>query len=156
MEANMFSALLVFNLGIVCHETSLLQGGASHSSASHAFKARVLYERSNQLLISVVVTTTTMASTSTGNVIVDLLHMSLLNNQAQLCVELSEYEKSFHLLKRLLRLALNVQATLLLMRGDGAQNDDEDGYHWMMQQVDSYLLNAVTAGICPFPAASAA
>jgi hypothetical protein len=180
MEANVFAALLVFNLGIVCHQTSLQQGGGSQSSSSsssHAFnKARTLYEHSSQLLIRSGVTTSIASaeeersSSSTGNAIVDLMHMSLLNNQAQLCVECSEYEMSLHLLGRLFRLAHNVKATLLPMhnattndntrdsntiRGGGVQNDD-DGYNWMMQQVDSYLFNAVIAGLCPVITASAA
>jgi hypothetical protein len=137
-EANVFSALLVYHLGLVCHLASLVSNdGTTSPAAIHHHNhnhAKALYEQAQQLLS---ISVRTEDCSSTGNAIVDLLHLSLLNNRAQLLMaqgfhhddheDNHDHEMSRHLLGRLIRLALHVKATLLYNNNNNSSSRADDG-----------------------------
>jgi hypothetical protein len=171
-EANVFCALLVYHLGLVCHLASLFvsQDDRTFNYRHHHTKknAKALYEQAQQLLsMSVPIDD----CSSTGNAIVDLLHLSLLNNRAQLLMAQPGFHDdddramSRHLLGRLVRLALHVKTTLLYSRNialDGnstsstSTSTSKCALGWMMEQVDTYLFHAAMVGLLPLCAAAAA
>jgi hypothetical protein len=180
-EANVFCALLVYHPGLVCHLASLVSydGTAPHAAIHHHnnhqnHHAKALYEQAQQLLSISVRTEDCFA---TGNAIVDQLHLSLLNNRAQLLMARGfhhdvheghhDHEMSRHLLRRLIRLALHVKATLLYNNNDSSSHSSSSSTSssgsssssaqgWMMEQVDSYLFHAAVVGLLPLRAAAAA
>ena len=109
-------------------------------SQARLSKALSLYQKCHHLLSDA-----NVATVSSGNAVVDLVAMALLNNQAQLSFERSKYKESRALFDKLIKYT----ATVL-----GTDYGDEDITALMDVQRQNFLLNAIILN-APFVAAAA-
>jgi hypothetical protein len=126
-DGKMLSSIVIFNIALAFHLKS-----SKENSHLNLARAESLYQQSYRL-----VTTTIFRSYrggSTGNAVLDLFFMALLNNMAHLSLELCEDIKSEAMLRRLVRYALSVQST-------GYLNKELNRY--MGQQTQIFISNAV-------------
>ena len=128
------------------------QGACDHTKLA---KAQTLYRQSQQLLMNTMESyTNNNGVVATGNVLVDLLYMGLINNQAYISVEFSELEQTRDLFAQLIRFVLAVKSTSYSIYEPESQN--QYYVQFLNQQVDKFLLNAALVGLCPTNAAPAA
>jgi hypothetical protein len=162
------SAIVVFNLALCFH----LQGDLVQDHQSDRFqqlsKAKSLYRQSYTLLVNTI--KGSYNGGSTGNALVDLLVMALLNNLALLQhLEFREFSESKLVFQHLLHFASSVQSngynynsstttTSSSARrpfNSSSSTDDDDG---MGRQIDAFLQNAtsIVFGLSPSTATAAA
>jgi hypothetical protein len=134
------SAIVVYNLALVYH----LQGFNKASQVALQ-KAKHLYEHSYQLLVN---TMSSFGGEPTGNASVDLLVMALMNNLAEISLEMSGYYGDTRaMFEHLLQFAVSTS-----YRGYG----DEEVSAFMKQESSYFLLNATILGLVPAAGAAAA
>jgi hypothetical protein len=133
-----FSSIVIFNLAIVYH----LKGFECSGSQSRIqfFKAMSLYQKSYMLLVAVGV-----LKTATGNAVVDMVCMSVFNNLAEVCFELSDFSECQRYFVCLMRF-LDSVATYIY--------DDDHTSSMLFQAKINFLLNATLLQE-PFLAAAA-
>jgi hypothetical protein len=140
--ARIRSAIVIFNLALAMHLQSMRDGT---SEQGYLAKAQSLYQHSFHLLSD------RLLNGSTGNALLDLLYMAVLNNLAQITLQSYSYhqeEKPFNqILGRLVRFARTIQATTYR---------DMQVSTIMTHHVRSFLLNAATSRFLPQVSAAAA
>ena len=118
MEDKIRSAIVIFNLGLVYHLHGLCGGGhGSTTSTSRRTpssvdedlrKAKILYIQSRRLLADVM---TMYHGQATGNILLDLLCMAVVNNLLAIHMNFMEYDDCRTLVVHLAKLAVTVRAT---------------------------------------------
>jgi hypothetical protein len=153
-ETNICSAVIVFNLGLVFHLQALQNVNLSFSH-KYLIKALTLYQQAGQLLQGTLSLVSSSSSahffeTSTGNALVDLVIMAILNNSANLSLMLLESSSAHGLFGQLIRFALSVRVSSALYR-------ESQWIDPMNQRVDSFLFHAMFSQMYnPTPSAAAA
>lgn len=94
------TSIVMFNIAVVYHLKGL---GEKSMGFTKLAKAKSYYLKSLSLLSS-----TGVGMHTTGNAIVDFLMMTLLNNTAQVCYEINQYDQSRVQFDRLVQFALTV------------------------------------------------
>jgi tetratricopeptide (TPR) repeat protein len=131
---NIYSSIVVFNLSLVYH----LQGLASIAQKFYRHSLRLLdttireYEQSQ---------------TSNGDTTIDFLSLALLNNLAQVSIELCVFQEAGSIVKKLVRVACALQS---------ADYGNAQVAIFMHQQRNTFLLNAIMIHAGPRIAAPAA
>lgn len=126
INTTVVSTIVIFNLAVVYHIKGIHENALCDSRLR---KAYALYVKAHVLLNDAGVT-----HVSTGNAVVDLLSMALLNNLAHVCYELHQYKECRSRFDSLIRLALTVIPSKY---GDGHVGSVMD------QQKSNFLLNAI-------------
>lgn len=124
VDATVASAIVLFNLALVHHVK-----GLKESSSRCLIKAQSFYCRSYQLLVD-----TGVDLGSSGNPVIDLVSMALLNNAAQVGRELCQKQLSQEQFRRLILVATQVNAASY---GEGSIAT------FMEEVKNSFLLNAI-------------
>jgi tetratricopeptide (TPR) repeat protein len=157
------SAILVFNCGLVFHVQ-----GQKKGSLHHIHKALTLYQQAVALLqdpvgdsISFVhPSETSSRGKVTGNALLDLLHMAILNNMGLILrCDLLDHAKSRLLFGQLVACAHAFQKAYAfspLTNENKAQQQEQSCMYNMFEQVDEFLLNAVAFNCADPPGAPAA
>jgi tetratricopeptide (TPR) repeat protein len=122
------SSIIVFNLGIVYHVKGLYD-----SSPAILNKAKYLYEQSYYLIVD---TIRYYEGRSTGNAVIDLLFLALMNNLAQISVAFLDYSESEVRFDMLIQYAFSFRSNTI----DGA--GDMQVAAFVDQQICSFVLNA--------------
>jgi hypothetical protein len=170
------SAMVVFNLALCFH----LQGGVVQDHQSDRFqqlsKAKSLYRQSYTLLVDTI--KGSYNGGSTGNALIDLLVMALLNNLALLHhLDFREFSESKRVFQHLLHFVPSVQSngynynsscaaaaaaaaatttsSSARRPSNSSSTEDDNG---MGRQIDAFLQNAtsIVFGLSPSAAAAAA
>lgn len=127
IDTTVASSIVLFNLALVHHLKGLNESSSLCLSKAHSF-----YFKGYQLLAG-----TGMELGSSGNPVVDLLSMALLNNAAQVGRELCYKQISQETFKQLVRVANQVNAV----------DYGESSIAVFMEQVKcDFLLNAIVLG----------
>lgn len=126
INTTIISSIIIFNLSIVYHLKGL---EGSSVSTMRLIKAKTLYQKSHHLLVDAGV-----PLGSTGNPVIDMLSMALLNNLAHVSYEMTAYEESRIYFDHLIRFALTVVPSRY---GDAYVGSLLD------QQKSNFLLNAI-------------
>jgi hypothetical protein len=149
-NGKIYSAIVVFNLALCFHLQAMVLGDNKSPYGGHLSKAKSLYRQSFRILEDTVVGC--YHGMATGNAAFDLLTMALLNNLAQTQMEFHELvESGKGVFKLLIRYALSVKERDC-HPSSPIMTDDIN----MIQQVDIYLLNAISVVGLPAPEAAAA
>lgn len=120
------TTVVIVNLALVYH----IKGAYEKSlSETRLIKAHSLYTKAHLLLHDAGV-----SFGSTGNAVVDLLAMAVLNNLAHVCFELASYEQSRAHFNCLIRFAMTV--------GPARYGDQHVG-SFVDEQKSNFLLNAI-------------
>jgi hypothetical protein len=134
------SAIIVYNVALVFHLK-----GFNEASQAALQKAKHQYESSYQLLEE---TISSFGGGPTGNASIDLLVMALMNNLAEISLEMSGYyDVTRAMFEHLLQFAVSTGYI-----GYG----DEEVSTFMQQESSYFLLNATILGLAPAAAAAAA
>jgi hypothetical protein len=134
------SAIVVYNLALVFHLK-----GFNKNEALHLQKAKHLYEHSYQLLVD---TIRPFGGGPTGNASVDLLVLALMNNLAEISLEMSGYyDDTRAMFEHLLEFAVSTRSR---------EYGEEEVSAFMEQESSYFLLNASILGLAPAAAAAAA
>ena len=140
VDRTICSSIIVFNLALVYHRKGTLEGGHQGLVA----KARKLYEKSYQLLAD-----TGANMDSSGDLLVDLLCMAMVNNLAYISFVMSDYLRSTEYSNELIRFGLSIASSPSIRK---------DGTHVSIalldQQTRNFLLNAMILRL-PSPAPAA-
>ena len=126
VDRTICSSIIVFNLALVYHRKGMLEG---HQGLVE--RARNFYEKSYRLLAD-----TGANMDSTGDLLVDLLCMAMVNNLAYISFDMSDYLRSTEYSNELIRFALSV-ASSPSIRIDSHVSIALD------QQKCNFLLNAM-------------
>lgn len=158
------SSILVFNCGLVFHVQ-----GQKRGSLHHIRKAFTLYQQAVALLqhplyeMSLLPQNELPSSRGkvTGNALLDLLHMAILNNMGLILrCDLLDHVKSRLLFGQLVACAHAFQKEYafspLTNNENKAQQHEQACMHNMFAQVDEFLLNAVAFNCADPPGAPAA
>ena len=166
-EAQISSALVVYNLGLVHHVASRVDSQdtvgdelSSYQPHELLYKARALYVQSLRLVISAIEPYGGMTS---GNATVDSLYMNLLNNLAIISIAYGseDPQEPHRLYSRLILLALSIKCKSYddedstTSAGNSTSNTHDVG-SLMDNQVEAFLSNASTLGLYTPSHASAA
>jgi hypothetical protein len=149
-DKNICSAVIIFNLGLVFHLHALREsamGGRSSSLSQHRYltKALRLYQQASRLLSGVL-----HFGTPTGNALIDLVMLALINNSADLSLMLQlDQETSKALFGQLLHCALSIRVS-------SARYRESQWIEPLNQCVESFLLNVMISRLNPSPSAAAA
>ena len=125
VDRTICSSIIVFNLALVYHRKGTLEG---HQGLVE--KARNFYEKSYELLAD-----TGATINATGDLLVDLLCMAMVNNLAYISFDMSDFLRSTEYSNELIRFALSV-ASSPTIRKDTPISTALD------QQKRNFLLNA--------------
>jgi tetratricopeptide (TPR) repeat protein len=131
---NIYSSIVVFNLSVVYH----LQGLTSIAQKFYRHSLRLLdttireYEQSQ---------------TGNGDTTIDILSLALLNNLAQVSIELCDFQEAGSIVKKLVRVACALSS---------ADYGNEQVAIFMHRQRNTFLLNAIMHYAGPPIAAPAA
>lgn len=98
IDNTIFSAIIIFNMAVVCHQLSFQAGQIILRS-----RAQTLYEMCDRLLAIVGARPCDSQLTSTGCAICDLMYMGSLNNQAKIYMDAMDYDNSALFLNHLLQ-----------------------------------------------------
>jgi hypothetical protein len=139
-DGKMLSSIVIFNIALAFHLKA-----SKETSHLNLAKAESLYQQSYRLMTATIFRS--YQGGSTGNAVLDLFCMALLNNMAHLSLDLCEAIKSEAMLRRLIRYALSVQSTVYL---------NKELNRYMRQQTEVFLRNAVSVGMNRPTIASAA
>lgn len=159
------SAILVFNCGLVFHVQ-----GQKKGSLHHIRKAFTLYQQAVALLQDPVYDGSlfppqnelSLRGKVTGNALLDLLHMAILNNMGLILrCDLLDHSKSRLLFGQLVACAHAFQKTyasspLTKSNEDKANQHEQHCMYNIFAQVDEFLLNAVAFNCADPPGAPAA
>lgn len=157
------SAILVFNCGLVFHVQ-----GQKRGSLHHIRKAFTLYQQAVALLQDPVCDMSSVpphepssGGKVTGNALLDLLHMAILNNMGLILrCDFLDHAKSRLLFAQLVACAHAFQKTYALSPGTNgeikAQQHEQACMYNIFAQVDEFLLNAVAFNCADPPGAPAA
>ena len=118
------SSIVLFNLALLHHIK-----GLQESTSRYLVKAEAFYSRSYQLLVG-----TGLELGGSGNPVIDLVSMALLNNAAHVGRELCHSERSQENFRKLMKLAVQVNTTTY---GDSAIST------FMEEAKNGFLLNAI-------------
>jgi hypothetical protein len=166
------SAIVVFNLALCSHLQGLRRDD-QQSCLQSMLKAKSLYRQSFTLLTDTIMTECDCTIGSTGNALIDLLVMALLNNLALLhYVEFRELSESQQVFAHLIEFATSVQnneyykykynycgASSSSSSCPPSDNSTDDTNNGMLdQQIDAFLQNAtcILLGIIPSAVAAPA
>ncbi len=103
LNTSVVSAIILFNLGVLYHLKSM----EGHGSERKLIKARDLYEKSRILL-----TDAGVSIAPTGNPVVDVLYLAVMNNLAQVSYDLSSYDAARCYAYLLIEFALSIGPVL--------------------------------------------
>jgi hypothetical protein len=103
LNTSVVSAIILFNLGVLYHLKSMEGNGSERK----LIKARDLYEKSRILL-----TDAGVSLAPTGNPVVDVLYMAIMNNLAQVSYDLSSYDAARCYVYLLIEFALSIEPVL--------------------------------------------
>jgi hypothetical protein len=151
-DKHICSAVIVFNLGLVYHLQAL--GGRTGSShRQYLTRALSLYLQASGILSSL--SLLHLGRTSTGNALVDLVLLALINNSADLTRALLDHESSQALFQQLIQFAVSVRECYSAR--SAIVNSHQQ---WMIaplnQHVDSLLFHAMFSRMFPSATAPAA
>jgi hypothetical protein len=139
-DFNIHLAITIFHLALTLHLVSLAD--QADQSTQRLLKAKELYLRAHQVLVGSVLAR--YRGKATGNAIVDLVAMAIINNLALVCIEVSEFEEGEFLFGQLVRYALSTRRV-------GTYSTP-----FMRKKVHLFLLNATVAKLIqPLSAAAA-
>jgi tetratricopeptide (TPR) repeat protein len=122
------SSIVIFNTALVFHLQAL-----KVNSIQHLTKAMTLYQQAATLLREYI-----YAGNATGNALVDVLYMAILNNLGLLYRDFSQHGESRDTFHLLIRYALSIQSTAVYAAEKGDPVD---------RQIYSFLLNATILGL---------
>eukprot|EP00538_Stauroneis_constricta_P013471 CAMPEP_0119547498 /NCGR_PEP_ID=MMETSP1352-20130426/1607_1 /TAXON_ID=265584 /ORGANISM="Stauroneis constricta, Strain CCMP1120" /LENGTH=339 /DNA_ID=CAMNT_0007592445 /DNA_START=90 /DNA_END=1109 /DNA_ORIENTATION=+ len=130
-------SIVCFNLALIFH----LQGLLEHSQTTERLhKAKSMYQNIFRLLAE------RIELGPTGNAVVDMVFMAMLNNMAHVALELADANQP--IAQQLLVVASRVQVT--------SYGSDERISKWMQQHSRIFLLNVVAGAFTPPSIAAAA
>ena len=165
------SSIVIFNLGLVFHlrGESVSCQDPYHTQQRYLFlgKAMKLYHQSARLLLD---TIRCYDGCSTGNILVDVLHMSLLNNLAQVSMQfLGRQQDASRLFRRLRLIASSLSSFISMEQGCNSISGGDDalrtaespqlaqeGVAVVNRLVDFFLMNTASFHLlCLFAAPAA-
>ena len=165
------SSIVIFNLGLVFHlrGESVSCQDLYHTQQRYLFlgKAMKLYHQSARLLMD---TIRCYDGCSTGNILVDVLHMSLLNNLAQVSMQfLGRQQDASRLFRRLRLIASSLSSFISMEQGCNSISGGDDalrtaespqlaqeGVAVVNRLVDFFLMNTASFHLlCLFAAPAA-
>ena len=151
------SSIVVFNLALVIHLKAMRQslhqrltstmdkklhvGQSSHPNYILLQKAQSLYRKACYLLRQH--TPSSSQSTTSQSVVVDLMYLACMNNLAEVCFELGDYQDSSTLFRQVITCSSRA-----LQLGQG---DNRIGAVHLKEQAKLFMQNAMVPGMHPPP-----